>query len=44
MIYVGQLPSIKLLGTLIPSSSYGSLSCGLIGQNAIFAIFVLSKL
>ena len=43
MIYVGQLPSIKLLGTMILSSGYDSLSCVLIGQTGIFTIFVLSE-
>ena len=42
MIYVGQLSSTKLLGTLIPFFRSGSLSCVLIGQNTIFLIFVLS--
>ena len=38
MTYVGELPSIKLLGTLIFSSGSCSLRCVLIGQNKIFVI------
>ena len=42
MIYDGQLPSTKPLQPFIYFSGNGSLSCVLIGQNAIFMIFVLS--
>ena len=38
-MYVGELPSTKLLGTFILFFGHGSLSCVIIGQNAIFSDF-----
>ena len=43
MTYVSQLPSTNSLRPLISFFPYGSLSCVLTGQNAIFMISVLSE-